>query len=291
VTHRDRVGGALVHSELALALPAATADSGDASVVLERGGPGSGAVVDGPGVGQAWLERDGSHTRVRVETHGGASREAVLGFVQGIVLPAALQLGGAWHVHAGSVVVDARVVVLIGEPGAGKSLLAASLARLGHAFYGDDGLVIAMGVSPRAILGSPNLRLADEAALAVQVDAGDVGRCPSSGKQIVTPAVAGIAVDQRELPVRAFYALSRGPSSSQPRFASVKPSRAAVELLGAEFHPSPGTRSAVEERARFESAVSLARQVPMRSMVAPDDLERLPEIAAALVADLRSSLP
>ena len=70
----------------------------------------------------------------------------------------------------------------------------------------------------------------------------------------------------------------------------MKPSRAAIELLAAEFHPTPESRTDDEERARFDTAASLARRVPMRSIAVPEDLERLPEVAAALLVDQRASV-
>ena len=49
-----------------------------------------------------------------------------------------LRLRGVTALHAGTIVVDGRAIVLVGDAGAGKSTTAAAFARLGYPILAED---------------------------------------------------------------------------------------------------------------------------------------------------------
>ena len=74
--------------------------------------------------------------------------------------------------HASSIVIDGRAVVLVGNSGLGKSTLASAALRAGYRLLSDDITVIRLGKdgAPWALAGSPHLRLQDDAITATGVD-------------------------------------------------------------------------------------------------------------------------
>ena len=70
-----------------------------------------------------------------------AGRELLSIFLGGSILAVALQLRGAFVLHASAVEIDGRVAAIVGATGRGKSSLAALLCARGAAFVTDDVLV------------------------------------------------------------------------------------------------------------------------------------------------------
>ena len=78
--HSYQVGDAFVQTELPLALPSGRSGGGQ-RIIVQRGGPGAGLHVESPRIGEAWLERVGADTHVRVSTAANVPGDAVVGAV------------------------------------------------------------------------------------------------------------------------------------------------------------------------------------------------------------------
>ena len=196
----------------------------------------------------------------RTAAPGGMLVEALLG--PGLVL--ALALDDVFTLHAGAAAVDGAAVLLLGESGAGKSTLARALAAApGGERLADDVLPVALaGARLEALPHYPQLKL---------------------------PAAQQYPAARPErVAVRAVYALQGADESS---------SRVALEPLGARdaalalaAHTVAARLFAaplLERHLAFCAAAAAA--VPVRRLRFPRRLELLPELVAALRADLAAS--
>lgn len=142
----------------------------------------------------------------------------------GQVLPLLAALRGYEVLHAAAVTVDGVAFGLLGDPGAGKSTLAASLSRRGNRLLSDDVLVVSSNAEATVLAhrGSLTLTLrSDQHDLASKlIDSGTAEHLGSEDKQL-------LALDPSQTPTAAplggLYLLSRegGASIGESRIASV----------------------------------------------------------------------
>ena len=98
---------------------------------------------------------------VRVETY-------LLANIAGVLL----HQRGVFPLHASSIVINGRAVLLVGNSGLGKSTLGSAALCAGYRLLSDDITVIRLNEDgvPWALAGSPHLRLQDDAITATGVD-------------------------------------------------------------------------------------------------------------------------
>jgi hypothetical protein len=142
----------------------------------------------------------------------------------GQVLPLLAALRGYETLHASAVVIDGVAFGLLGDPGAGKSTLAASLALRGQQLLSDDVLAVSLSSDglPLAHRGSLVLTLRPEQGKLASglIDAGAAEPLGSEDKQLLT-LDAGAA--PAAAPLGALFLLAReeGKPFGEPREASV----------------------------------------------------------------------
>jgi hypothetical protein len=142
----------------------------------------------------------------------------------GQVLPLLAVLRGYETLHASAVVLDGVAFGLLGDPGAGKSTLAASLALRGQRLLSDDVLAVSLGSDglPIAHRGSLVLTLRPEQRKLASglVDAGTAEPLGSEDKQLLTLDPGGTPATA---PLGALYLLTReeGEPFGEPRDASI----------------------------------------------------------------------
>jgi hypothetical protein len=147
-------------------------------------------------------------------------------------LPLAATLAGFEVLHASGVVLDGGAVLFAGEPGAGKSSLAAALVREGAGLLGDDAIALRESEgSPWAHpgAGSLYLRAAERDRLSAEERQGHGAATPFAGRERYATPTAPAA------PLRALFLLERaerGPALE--RLDPVDP----FELLAATFNLS-----------------------------------------------------
>jgi hypothetical protein len=128
----------------------------------------------------------------------------------GQVLPLLAALRGYEVLHAGAVMIDGVAFGLLGDPGAGKSTLAASLALRGRQLFGDDVLAVSLdsGGTALAHRGSLTVTLRPEQSeLATRlVAAGAAEPLGSADKRLLA---LGPGATPPTAPLGALYLLSR----------------------------------------------------------------------------------
>ncbi len=165
-------------------------------------------------------------------------------------LPFAATLRGLEVLHAAGVVSGAGAVLLAGEPGAGKSSLAAALVRRGAGLLGDDALALeqrADGLVAHPSVGLLHLRPAEEARLPASERAALGTPMELSGKRRYTRTVAGVA------PLAAVLLLER--SAREPvmqRLGAVDP----FDLLASTFNLSIRTPERLRRQLDVVAAIA-----------------------------------
>jgi len=188
-------------------------------------------------------------------------------------LPFAATLRGLEVLHAAGVVTGAGAVLLAGEPGAGKSSLAAALVRRGAGLLGDDALALqqrAGELVAHPSAGLLHLRPAEEARLSTSERSALGAPTELQGKWRYTRAVAGPA------PLAALLLLER--SAREPvleRLDAVDP----FDLLASTFNLSIRTPERLRRQLDVVTALAAGGHVYRLRVQPGTDATRL----AALV--------
>lgn len=316
--HRYRLGVAEVASEICLSgLPEGEA-SGDVVISIRRGLPADGEVdwVDHPEGAELtpdWAQvdysrsADGGWYRVRYDYRGhiadfgiradgleitidagaGETDAELSNLIEGPILGRAMRLAGRPCLHATALAADGRAVALMGSSGVGKSSLAWALIQQGCQLVTDD--MVSLEPGPGGMLVQPGrarlrmwpdvvkrLGIAESIATVLFPTTSELAkvgvRDPSSFKQGPTPLHA------------IYRMLPRDPALTAPRIVDLPPGERLAELA-ANLHGmiAPGRAGRQRELALL---AAVATQAPIRSLTLPDDLDRLPGMAADLRARL-----
>ncbi len=187
------------------------------------------------------------------------------------VFPLALSLRGELVLHGSATALPSGAAAFLGAAGIGKSTLAASFAREGFPAITDDCLLL-RGEGDRilAVPSYPGLRLWENGPRGTEV-------AHYSPKKRVTD----FAFASRPAPLERAYFLEEAP---QVEVVPVSPRDAVLEAVKISFLMEPEARGPL--RACFEAACSLAERLPARRLRFPSDLDRLPEVRAAVLIDM-----
>jgi hypothetical protein len=241
--------------------------------------------------GERWVEftLDLPVARMWVAWAEGVAFADVAALLRGPVLAAVLWLRGITCLHASVVSLAERAVLLIGEPGAGKSTTAAAFAQAGHAILSDDVAAISETGGDFAVHPAhPALSLWSETA-AHLTGRHDLPRIWTSvdkrSLQLETEGQAsGLRFVEQSLPLAVVYFLGRRGAVTAPAIQPVAPAAGLLRLIANRYTLA---ELSAEHRARdFERLGRLARRVPLRQLDRPNALDRLPEVCAAVLADL-----
>jgi len=196
----------------------------------------------------------------------------------GPILAYALRRRGTLALHASSIVVNERALLVAGAPGAGKSTVAAACALRGATVITDDVAAIEWrGGQPFVMAGYPRLRLWGDTAEALF---GSEDALP-----LLTPTwnkrfASELAFASDAHPVGAVCVLTgRAP---RPSLRAVAGHEAAISLLR---HAS--VTHLLEDALREDELAGVARlaaSVPVFELTAPDDLRRAGEVCDLLTS-------
>jgi len=251
------------------------------------------------GEGQLDFEVNSEGTHIRASWDRSVIEE-VTALLLGPVLGCALRLRGILCLHACVVRIGQQAIAIVGETGAGKSTMAAALARRGHPILSDDIAVLddrrdRLLVQP----GYPRVRLWPKSIKALYGSEVDLARVFSfSEKRFVnlsdssseTAGETGWQFHNESLPLAAIYILGkRQPFLAETANAARKiepiPPAMAVMMLMAQ-------RSAIhlkldmEKQGREFAGISrVAATVPVRKVTPRDSLEALPQLCDAILED------
>jgi hypothetical protein len=202
---------------------------GRPALTLERH-DGLGFRIFAHGYGHWLVSPDGSS--IRAPSAGGMEDWLWERFLVGQVLPFATLLEGLEVFHAAGVVLDDRVVAIVGGSGVGKTSIGLNLVLLGMSFFTDD--VLALELRDRGVVCMPGAGAANvrDARLRRLIEQGEsrVGRITGRGSQSLRVALER---DQRELPLGAVYFLDR---SGEHRGLAFEPTVDPRLLLASTFN-------------------------------------------------------
>jgi hypothetical protein len=216
-----------------------------------------------------------------------ATLEDTATYLLGPILGFVLRLRGVTCLHASAVALCDRAIAFVGAAGAGKSSTAAAFAQLGFPVLTDD-------VAPLKDLGErfeiepayPRLRLWPDSAAAL-FGAPDAlpHITPGWDKRYLDLNAPQYRFMAKSLELGAVYVLGDRIEGDLP---CVEPldARAALMALVAETY----SNRLIEPRRRaaeFDLLARLVESVPVRRVQACADFRRMPQLCAAILADLR----
>ncbi len=238
---------------------------------------------DSPSAPEAWsvhLEPD----RMTVCWTPGIPFHDIPTALQGSGLAAMLMLRGSAPLHAAALDVNGGAIVVMGDPGAGKSTTAAAFVRRGSSLLADD--TAALEIRDARVLvhpGVPRLRIDEASASALGWPARtlpSVFASEANGRKVFIDAGDP---DAAPTPLRAIYVLRpRQAGLAAPIVAPHAPRDALAELLR---HTYAVQYLDPRRRARlFESLSQVVARVPVREVRAVDALDALPHLVDTLAA-------
>lgn len=227
-----------------------------------------------------FLASDG-HT---LEVDPAADIDDIMPFVLGTGIGALLYQRGGMVLHAATVELDGGCIALCGFSGAGKSTLAAALCRLGCRLVSDDLAALFAGGPGECPLVHPDgrrLKLYDTtiARLGMSAQSGPAVRRGLS-KHYVTPPVALRA----PAPLKAVYVLHDGARGNATSFDRLPPLAAAQALLDQSYRRRLALVTAQHDSRSAALRNAVLRHVPVFRLSRPRDLDRLDEVARAVLA-------
>lgn len=190
------------------------------------------------------------------------------------VIPRTLAAEAPLVLHGSLVEIGGRLSVFVGETGAGKSTLGASLHAHGHRLLGDDAVIVTE--ADGAFLGEavyPSLRLFPDSIaelLGERVDTAPMAAY--SEKRHVTgfrTASAGVP----PLPIACIFSLAGGEEA--PRIRPLSPREGCMALVDQSFALDPEDVRAAG--GRLAAAAQLASASACFELAVPHDYARLPE--------------
>jgi hypothetical protein len=223
-------------------------------------------------------------TRVEARPLEGAIEESFRTYLLGQVLSFALLRQGIEPLHATAVVSPAGAVAFLGDTGAGKSTLAAAFLATGGRLLTDDLLVTARrGGGYAAFPGPMRLKLYPRVAARVLgvTEPGPLMN-PDVAKGVLPLKPEQRVIGGGPVPLAALFVLEE--AAAETRLVAVKrlaPREAFVELTRWTFNDmlTPPERL----RRQFTTAADLAETLPVYALSYPRELDRLPEVRAAVL--------
>ena len=224
---------------------------------------------------------EGSGTRIWMASLGATSIESLHVYFLGHAIAVALAAMGEEPLHATVVARPGRCVALMGESGAGKSTLAAYLVSRGARLVTDDLLRLAMDESGvKAYPGPRRIKLMpDSRERYMGGEAVGVPMHPMSGKFILP--LGPELVHEGPATLDELILLDWPEEAvTQPRLETPTARDAMLRVIGG----TGVTRvtEAVRLARQFRFAQDLVERVPVRRLLQPNDLDRLPETAALI---------
>ena len=172
-------------------------------------------------------------TKIEVRPHRGTSVGWVQSMICGMLMAFALHIKGTGNLHASSVEIHGGAVAFLGDPGSGKSTMAAAFAERGHSVISDDVLVI--DSTPGDFLAQPGV----SQLMLSRASMNTVGRgnmetesLASVGEKLRLPIDGTWAkFVSNPVPLKGMFLLSRGPENTAvnvERLTVVEATRQAV---------------------------------------------------------------
>lgn len=231
----------------------------------------------------------GTHKEICCYCKPDVPQESIVHLLLDMVVPLLLSQQDRLVLHAGAVSISGKIIAFLGETGQGKSSITASFGQKGFPVVTDDCLVVEdKGTYPVCIPLYPGLRLWPDAVSAL------------FGDDLSLPAVAHFT-DKRRLgpekglltfsadpgPLGRIYVLSARQKKKDDSTVTIEPlapREAFMELVKHPYRLGLNTRERLREE--FQNLGRLVNSLAIRRIVYPRDYALLPEVHAAVLADL-----
>jgi hypothetical protein len=221
--------------------------------------------------------RDG--VEIVIDPAPGADLDLIAECLVGPLLGFALIQRRFLVLHASCVSVDGCGVAFAGYSGQGKSTTAAALLARGHSLVSDD--VTALTADHSILSGTRRMNLWPAAATAVGLDPERLEQCirRSEKRRHYAP---GPPSDER-VPLRRLYVLGAGELA-----ITAMPLGEGIQEVVRHTYAIWAIRATGQYAQHFPFVCHLLRAGVVRRLNRPLDLERLPELARLIEADVRS---
>ena len=206
------------------------------------------------------------------------------------IAPRLLAEIGELVLHASAVQFGDGVAIFLGETGAGKSTLAASLHRAGYRLLGDDAVIVAPGADGyHAQVVYPSLRLFPEVISRLLDATADTSPMSdySDKKNVYLPEVADGAACPA--PLFSIFFLSGDCGATNASATPLDSTRACIKLVEQSF--TLDARDPVCASHRLAAVSQLAQSVPAYTLAYPHDFDRLGEVGAVIESVLDLDRP
>jgi hypothetical protein len=232
---------------------------------------------------------DGS--RIVVESADGVDEREIRFFILGPAMAMLLHQRGLLPIHANAVEIDGVAVLFTGFSGRGKSTLAATLCSRGHRLVADD--ICPVDVSrhrPVVVPGIPQIRLLPESIRTLGESMSGPTVHPRTDKYAWR---VRSGASPAPVPLERIYVISDGDDIHVQR---LQPHEAFGQLVASTYPVAAHLMEADGTAKRhFSQCVSLAGRARVCRLHRPRSLARLPELAAAVEADVaratRTAMP
>jgi hypothetical protein len=245
------------------------------------------------GLADFWLDRRGREVTCCART-AGVSDLTIRALLLDHVLPLALSLRGKYALHAAAVVTQQGVCAFSGDSGIGKSTMAASLSLVGNRFLTDDCLILEDRGTIVAAPAHPSIKLCDDALETLMPMAKDTEPVADyTSKRRVRLAVSEKEFWTGSHPLARIYFLVRGEEAAArspgalPAIERLSPREAFVELVNYSIRLDSTDHEMLFREFQFTER--LARSVPTRRLLMPEDLRSLEAARRIIDADLEES--
>jgi hypothetical protein len=288
--------GFIIHSDLLL--PELVSFEGMADVVIRLGdfhlSPSKAASegvdfrVTNEGVFLFWKNEGKFFVRggkeIVIDPFPGVDERVLRLIVLGPALATALHQRGRLALHAATVEIDGKAVCFMGGPGCGKSALAATLYKRGHAVVADDVTAVQINGAggPLVFPGFPQLKLWPEVIASLGDDPVKLGYLEPGTEKRSFPITSSFS--EKPLPLGQIYILNEKHTNE---ITPLLPQEALLELMRHTYRAS--LLKWIGAERHLSQCASLVNNVPISRLNRPLSLSALPHVAGMVEENLTHS--
>jgi hypothetical protein len=224
--------------------------------------------------------------QIRVEPHADVKAADLRLFLLGSAFGAIWFQRGFFPLHASVVVVNGGAVAFVGDPGAGKSTMAAWLNLQSYPLLCDDVCVIRFNVEQRPVAypAFPRVKLWRDTLAALAIDSRGLQRDYSRADKFHLSAAGDFSADPA--PLRHINFLQFSEDDAAPRIEGIPPARAVPLLRDNTYRYQYISGLGLTER-HFLDCVKLARHVATHFLLRPRQLSAMAECQRLIEEQMR----
>lgn len=204
------------------------------------------------------------------------------------ILGYVLRLRGVICLHASSIIIENQAIAITGHSGAGKSTMAAALAKMGYQAFSDD--ILPLDIGPQNTMahsGYTRLRLWPDASESLVKEGGLPQLLPDWEKQYLDLKKGGM-FHEETVSLKAIYILGDRVSPELARIDPLAGAESVMALVGNTYRGELLTANLRSEE--FRQIEHIVDQVPIRKLYSPKTLEALPTFCKTICQDFIQSM-